>query len=241
VNTPGVIAANSTAGESATWPTQTTTVTDPPTSTSLGVDWWGTFAHTALTDPPTAFTSALITPLMEAILGHALKMSNGIAPVRQSIEAILGSIDDPSLGKANPGDPIGDTTNAGGSPFTVRGDDRLEGFGPLLGALNFEAGGAGALPINTSTLLSGQLAGFGNHDPIDWSGIGFGAAAALANSAARDSTASTLGVRDGIHSAAVALLGQYIAGNFALSSDGNGGTLPTDPPLPQQLLTQSHA
>jgi hypothetical protein len=45
-----------------------------------------------------------------------------------------------------------------------------------------------------------------------------------------------LTVSDGTHTANLLLLGQYVAAQFAMSSDGHGGTLITDPPLPQQTL-----
>jgi hypothetical protein len=40
----------------------------------------------------------------------------------------------------------------------------------------------------------------------------------------------------------IALLGQYVAGSFALSSDGHGGTLVTDPAVVAQTqLASPHA
>jgi hypothetical protein len=38
-------------------------------------------------------------------------------------------------------------------------------------------------------------------------------------------------VSDGTNTANITLLGQYVAGNFTKQSDGNGGTLITDPPV----------
>jgi hypothetical protein len=47
---------------------------------------------------------------------------------------------------------------------------------------------------------------------------------------------------DGSHVAKIALLGQYMAGSFVASSDGQGGTLISDPPPNQQsLLAHPHA
>jgi len=51
----------------------------------------------------------------------------------------------------------------------------------------------------------------------------------------------TLTICNGAHSAAIALLGQYLAANFMLSGDSHGGIAIIDPPLNQQLLTQPHA
>jgi hypothetical protein len=43
-------------------------------------------------------------------------------------------------------------------------------------------------------------------------------------------------VNDGTHTANLLLLGQYAAAQFAMSSDGHGGTLIADPPVPQQPM-----
>ncbi len=45
------------------------------------------------------------------------------------------------------------------------------------------------------------------------------------------SGSGTLTVSGGGHVANITLLGQYATGNFSISSDGNGGTLVTDPPI----------
>jgi hypothetical protein len=42
---------------------------------------------------------------------------------------------------------------------------------------------------------------------------------------------------DGVHTANIALLGQYAASSFVTASDGHGGTLITDPPA---LAAQTH-
>jgi hypothetical protein len=53
------------------------------------------------------------------------------------------------------------------------------------------------------------------------------------------STGGVLTVSDGSHTANIALLGNYIASSFAVSSDGHGGTLVVDPPTPP-ILGPSH-
>ena len=44
-------------------------------------------------------------------------------------------------------------------------------------------------------------------------------------------TGGTLSVTDGVHTANLALLGQYVAANFSLASDSHGGTIVNDPPV----------
>lgn len=62
---------------------------------------------------------------------------------------------------------------------------------------------------------------------IDLPNIAFGAHTALAYSQNNADTGGTLMVSDGRHAAAIALLGNYMAGSFAVAADGHGGTLVT--------------
>ena len=53
-----------------------------------------------------------------------------------------------------------------------------------------------------------------------------------------------LNVSDGIHSAHIPLLGNYMASSFATASDGHGGTLVTEAPAAANLhplVTLPHA
>jgi hypothetical protein len=104
----------------------------------------------------------------------------------------------------------------------------------------FGAGG-GTLQLDQSVNYSGHVAGFGLGDSIDLRDVAFGATGMTLGYAGNSSgTAGTLTVSDGAspspHTATLALLGQYMAGSFALSSDGHGGTLVTDPAVVQQTL-----
>ena len=60
---------------------------------------------------------------------------------------------------------------------------------------------------------------------IDLPNIAFGAQTTLAYTANATGAGGTLTVTDGRHAAAIALLGNYMAGNFATAADGHGGTL----------------
>jgi hypothetical protein len=62
---------------------------------------------------------------------------------------------------------------------------------------------------------------------IDLPNIAFGAHTTLAYSQNNAGTGGTLTVSDGRHAAAIALLGNYMAGSFAVAADGHGGTLVT--------------
>ena len=53
----------------------------------------------------------------------------------------------------------------------------------------------------------------------------------LAFAEAQNNGIGTLTVSDGTHTANILLLGQYSAAQFHVTTDGNGGTLVTDPPV----------
>jgi hypothetical protein len=76
---------------------------------------------------------------------------------------------------------------------------------------------------------------------VDLPDIAFGAHTTLAYSENAAGTGGTLTVSDGRHAAAIALLGNYMAGSFVTAADGHGGTLVTEASLTTQpLLTRPH-
>ena len=76
------------------------------------------------------------------------------------------------------------------------------------------------------------------HSGIDLPDIAFGAHTTLAYTANAPGTGGTLTVSDGRHTAAIAVLGNYMAGSFVAVADGHGGTLITEAnPQQQPLLT----
>jgi hypothetical protein len=104
------------------------------------------------------------------------------------------------------------------------------------------AGPTGTLQLDQSQSFAGTVAGFGGQDQIDLSDIAFGATTTLGYAANFSNTGGALTVSDGTHTANLALLGQYAAGNFAMASDGHGGTMIADPAVvAQNQLTQPHA
>jgi hypothetical protein len=106
----------------------------------------------------------------------------------------------------------------------------------------FASGAAGAPKFDASSRAADQLFGFGGRDIIDPSDISFGAPTTLGDLPNHNNSGGTLMVNDGLQSASLALLRQYMAGSFATASDGHGDTLITDPPpASQHLLSQPHA
>ena len=105
--------------------------------------------------------------------------------------------------------------------------------GGILNGVRFE-GGNGALVLDASASLHGLLvAGFGQGgaaDSIDLKDIAFGTTKKnqLSFTEATNGASGTLTVTDGLHTASLMMI-QYGAtltsSNFALASDGHGGTI----------------
>ena len=100
----------------------------------------------------------------------------------------------------------------------------LAGANPITYAAN------AALILDASVNFGGTIAGFALGDFLDLRDISFNPGTTTRNYVGNTSS-GTLTVSDGTHTASIALLGQYMAAQFNLASDGHGGTVVTDPPL----------
>jgi autotransporter passenger strand-loop-strand repeat protein len=98
------------------------------------------------------------------------------------------------------------------------------------GPVTFGSGG-GTLQLDASMGFQGTVAGFGLLTHLDLSDIAFGTNTTLAFTEASNNQSGTLTVSDVTNTANISLLGQYVAGQFTMASDGHGGTMIGDPPL----------
>ena len=108
-------------------------------------------------------------------------------------------------------------------------------------AITFVTSGGGLLTLRDSQHFAGTVAGFGQPDEIDLTDVAFGSGTTLAFQEAGNNQSGTLTVSSGTQVANLTLLGQYVAAQFHIAGDGQGGTLVTDPPLaPSPLLANPH-
>jgi hypothetical protein len=105
------------------------------------------------------------------------------------------------------------------------------------------AGSAATLVLDHASDFSGFISGWQDGNHLDLSDIQFGEGTTLAYVANGGNTGGKLTVSDGSHTVSLALLGQYAAADFAISSDGHGGTVITDPGagVQQSALALPHA
>jgi hypothetical protein len=114
-------------------------------------------------------------------------------------------------------------------PSVIGTGETLELASSYTGTLTF-AGPTGTLKIDHSSTFTGTIAGqLAIGDVIDLADITAGASATVDYSG--NNSPGTLTVSDGTHTAHIGLLGNYSLANFALLSDGHGGTSAIDPPL----------
>ncbi len=124
----------------------------------------------------------------------------------------------------------------GGGAAEIDGSSSLEFAAASDAQVSFDAGASGTLKLDQSGGFTGTIAGFTGYDAIDLADIVEGQNATLGYAGSADNSGGILTVGDGTHIASLALLGQYAAtSDFAVASDGHGGTLVSlaDP-------TQSH-
>jgi ELWxxDGT repeat protein len=125
------------------------------------------------------------------------------------------------------------TTIAAGSTLEINAASAAPvAFAPATAPLT-----GGTLQLDHSASFNGEIIGFTGTDKIDLRDIAYGAGTTLGYSANPDNSGGILTVSDGTTTAALALLGQYSAGMFTLSSDGHGGITVVDPPISSQAQT----
>jgi hypothetical protein len=123
----------------------------------------------------------------------------------------------------------------GAGSFTIADGADLEFAGSVSATetVTFQ-GSTGDLTLDSPSSFAALISGFtGNgtlsgSDQIDLKGINYSSAL----SESFNATTDTLSVSDGSDSATLQFSGTYVAANFSFASDGEGGTIVYDPPVP---------
>src|SRR2546421_3331966 len=87
------------------------------------------------------------------------------------------------------------------------------------------AGATGTIVLHDSFDFSGVVSGLNGDDHLDLLDVAFGAGTTTSYVANQDGTGGTLSVTDGVHTAHIALLGQYDPAGFQTEADKGIGTL----------------
>jgi hypothetical protein len=102
-------------------------------------------------------------------------------------------------------------------------------------------------PVEVPCIVEEELAATGKADraQLDLADIAFGSGTTRSFVEDASGKSGMLSVTDAVNTASITLLGQHMAANFNLASDGHGGTLVTDPtmtdPNASLLAASQHA
>jgi hypothetical protein len=91
--------------------------------------------------------------------------------------------------------------------------------------VTLNAAATGTLKLGDSFDFSGLVSGFNGDDHLDLLDVAFGAGTTASYVENQAGTGGTLSVTDGVHTANIALLGQYSADGFTVAADDSFGTL----------------
>ena len=135
-----------------------------------------------------------------------------------------------TLAASGAGGLVVNSALTGGGNAEISGSSSLE-FGAASDAeVSFDTGATGTLKLDRAGAFTGTVAGFTGYNAIDLADLVDGDQATIGYAATADNSGGTLTLGDAAqtHSVSLALLGQYAAASdFAVASDGHGGTLVT--------------
>ena len=101
--------------------------------------------------------------------------------------------------------------------------------------VSFLAKDTGQLVLNQATSYKGTISGFGTTQSIDLTDIDFAAGVKVSYASnGRRNTSGVLTITEGTQTVRLELDGTYTLANFKVASDGDGGTLLTDPTVVTQ-------
>jgi hypothetical protein len=132
-----------------------------------------------------------------------------------------------TLAASGAGGLVVNSALTGGGNAKISGSSSLE-FGAASDAeVSFDTGATGTLKLDRAGAFIGTVAGFAGYNAIDLADLVDGDQATIGYAATANNSGGTLTLGDAAqtHSVSLALLGQYAAASdFAVASDGHGGT-----------------
>ena len=133
----------------------------------------------------------------------------------------------------------GGTLNVNGT--LTGGTTEISGAGKVVIAsassenVDFLAKSTGQLVLDQATSYTGEISGFGTTQSIDLTDIDFAAGVTISYASnGRRNTSGVLTITEGTNTVSLELEGTYTLANFKVVSDGDGGTLLTDPTVVEQ-------
>jgi hypothetical protein len=177
-------------------------------------------------DIDTGTNAVTNTGTLEATGTGGLVIHSDVAN-NEVIEVINGQSVVTSVGHlwANGGNITIDGNVSGNGTAQISGSATIEFGAASTAKVALDATATGTIVLHDSFDFSGVVSGFNGDDHLDLLGVAYGAGTTASYVANQDGTGGTLSVTDGLHSANVALLGQYDPVSFQTEADKTTGTL----------------
>jgi hypothetical protein len=119
------------------------------------------------------------------------------------------------------------TVSSGGfvsGGLTISGGGTANISGGVAAGQDVLFSGAGDLALSNLSNFHALIGGASTGDEFDLGGFAFGPGETFSYTEAANLLSGTLGVHDGGLTANLTLLGKYVTSDFALSTDGHGGS-----------------
>ncbi len=230
----GTVATGATVAITAKM-SETVTVTGTPT---LLLNDGGTATYDAKHSTATSLQFDYAVPKTQgtpslSVIGVELPSANAIQDGAGNIVQLSGAATKLSV-KVN-------TISTGTASVTITGTQEAEIFSASSQEVTFAPGASGTLKLDAAQSFTGKISGLTAANVLDLANLVDGAH--MKASYSGTSTGGTLTVGNGTQSDMIALLGNYQASIFTLSSDGHGGTNVVDPPklALTPLISANHA
>ena len=137
---------------------------------------------------------------------------------------IDSDVDNSGVLWANGGNIVANGDVSGGTA-RISGAATLELAAAASMEVTFDFDAAGTVQLDHSVNFTGSISGLNADDQLDLRDILSGAGTTATYTANEAGTGGTLSVSDGVHTANIALLGQYAPSDFEVAADATGGSL----------------
>jgi hypothetical protein len=179
--------------------------------------------------------------LIETVSGSADVLDGGYISSGSTVEVnsntaltLDGTVDNSGTLLVNGGALVVDGPLNGGTT-EMSGAGRMVIAGASSGNVAFQAKSTGELVLDQASSFTGEISGLGTTQSIDLTDIDFAAGVKISYASNnRQNTSGVLTIKEGSQTVRLEIEGSYTLENFRVASDGDGGTLLTDPTVVTQ-------
>jgi hypothetical protein len=183
----------------------------------------------------TSAVSAAVDPTIDAITGTLSGTLSGTTTVADGASILIsGTVNNRGTILVN-GGTLDVTGKLSGGVTDISGAGTVTLAQSSSENVTFIGSAAGKLTLDQATSYTGQISGFGTTQSVDLADINFSAGVTMSYASTnRFNTSGVLAITEGANTVRLQIEGMHSLANFSVASDGNGGTLLTDPSVVRQ-------